>query len=62
MLPMKVIGKNFLPETESTYSEIALMQRHCLRTRISWEQLQIFKKKSELVKSMIIDLAPTFFQ
>jgi hypothetical protein len=38
MLPMKVIGKNFLPETDSTYSEIAHKQRLFLRTRISLEQ------------------------
>jgi hypothetical protein len=44
MLPMKVIGKNFLPETDGTYSESARMQRH-LRTRISLEQLPIFKEK-----------------
>jgi hypothetical protein len=45
MLPIKVIGKNFLPETDSTCSEISHIQRHCLRTRISWEQLKIFDEK-----------------
>jgi len=45
MLPMKVIGKNFLPETDRIYSEIACMQRHFLRTRISLEQLKMFKEK-----------------
>jgi hypothetical protein len=45
MLPMKVIGKNFLPETDGIYSEIAHIQRLFLRTRISLEQLQIFKEK-----------------
>jgi hypothetical protein len=45
MLPMKVIGKNFLPETDRIYSVIDRTQRHFLRTRISLEQLQIFKEK-----------------
>jgi len=45
MLPMKVIGKNFLPERDRIYSEIAHTQRHFLRTRIFLEQLQIFKEK-----------------
>jgi hypothetical protein len=45
MLPIKVTGKNFLPETDGTYSESARMPRHFLRTRISLEQLPIFKEK-----------------
>jgi hypothetical protein len=45
MLPMKVIGKNFLPETDRICSETACMQRHFLRTRIYLEQLHIFEEK-----------------